>query len=470
MNLTRLIETNRLLFQLMTGRKNTIDSRVNDTDYALTKNMTLDTFKDAVVGDYKWSARGSDFYGWLICDGRSLSCTEYKLLYDVIGISFGGVEGVSFNLPDMRGRTACAIGQGNGLSNRVIGAYDGAETHTLNIDEMPSHAHGITDPGHSHSYYRNTNDQQTDNAFHTETAADNYDILDNTGITGTGITINPTGSSQAHNNMQPSAFIGNMFIYTGKHPISLSPLRAWARLAQSAYSDLVGSFMYRYDAGEDTNSVQWYISDGGNDMYDSGNYVEIIGDVFTSEEINGLSEEQNYIEATYRAMHYGAEYVRSDETCGIYVSDPNSYPHLVFTFVRGTGTLGIRSYGNVGSDEEAAVMNVQGAYGCANGCNGYFWANVNYNGGDPTICDVWFTIVNNDWNNSYFEFESLSDNRKLIDDNNYDQSVSIYGGNYAFCKVLLSKNDGVLITETEVKDFLTHYVQAMPFTNIFPTA
>jgi microcystin-dependent protein len=385
-------------------------------------------------------------------------------LFEVIGTSFGSDGEGTFKIPDMRGRTACAIGQGVGLTNRTIGAYVGAETHTLSVDEIPSHAHTITDNGHTHSYVNNTNDQGTDNAFGTETAADQVDVASTTGNSTTGITINSTGGGQAHNNMQPSAFIGNVFIYTGKFPISLSPLRAWARLAQSAYADLKDSFMYRYDAG-DINSIQWYISDGGNDMYDGGNYVGILGNVFTGLELQNNSESED------GALRYGAEYVRNDETCGFYVSDPNSYPHLTFTFTRGSGILGIRSYGNEGSDGDAAVMNVSGQYQCANGCYGNFWANINYNAEDPTIGDVWFTISNDKWDvqsSSSYDLESLDDQRKLIDDNDYDQYVSIQGTNFAFCKVLLSKRDGILITETEVQDFLTNYIQAMPLANVFP--
>jgi microcystin-dependent protein len=92
----------------------------------------------------------------------------------------------------------------------------GAETHTLTVGEMPSHSHGITDPGHTHGYVNNVNDQSTDNAFSTETAADQVDINATTGSSTTGITINNTGGGGAHNNMQPTIFMGNVFIHSGK--------------------------------------------------------------------------------------------------------------------------------------------------------------------------------------------------------------------------------------------------------------
>lgn len=165
------------------------------------------------MGDIKYSCQESDHGGWLLCDGRSLSRTEYSELFEKIGTAFGSSSGTTFNLPDARGRVLGAIGSGSGLTTRSLGDTVGAETHTLTTSEMPSHNHGITDPGHTHSYINNTNNQNTDNALATETAADDADLTKTTGSSTTGITINNTGGGDAHNNMQPTEFIGNVFIF-----------------------------------------------------------------------------------------------------------------------------------------------------------------------------------------------------------------------------------------------------------------
>lgn len=160
--------------------------------------------------------------GWLLCDGSAISRVDYLNLYKVIGTTYGPGDGTTtFNLPDLRGRTTVGFGAGAGLTNRVMAASGGAETHTLTVDEIPSHNHGITDPGHNHaitdpghthSYVNNVNNQTTDDAFSTETAADNADLNQTTGssTTGitinnntTGITVNNTGGGNAHNNMSP---------------------------------------------------------------------------------------------------------------------------------------------------------------------------------------------------------------------------------------------------------------------------
>jgi microcystin-dependent protein len=211
-----------------------------------------------MVGDTKTSMVRADHIGWLLCDGRELSQSEYRSLYAVLGDDFGpAVASGYFKLPDARGHVMGLINQPNeytatprtDVSGWTDGDVSGEETHTLIIAEMPAHRHGptdvsgntdgtgltgvsgehthsITDPGHTHSYVNNVNNQNADNPFNTETAADDADLNQTTGSSTTGITINSagrhahtigrTGGSQPHNNMQPTLFLGNFFIYGGR--------------------------------------------------------------------------------------------------------------------------------------------------------------------------------------------------------------------------------------------------------------
>jgi microcystin-dependent protein len=169
--------------------------------------------KPPSIGDIKYSIVDRDHAGWLICDGRTLVQADYPELFGLIGTKYGTPTSGTFKLPDCRGRVLGAIGSGTGLTSRSAGTLLGAETHTLTIGEMPSHNHTINDPGHSHTYINNTNDQNTDNAFASETAADNADLANTTGTSTTGITVNNTGGGGAHNNMQPTAFLGNVFLF-----------------------------------------------------------------------------------------------------------------------------------------------------------------------------------------------------------------------------------------------------------------
>jgi microcystin-dependent protein len=112
----------------------------------------------------------------------------------------------------MRGRTAIGTGQGDtwsgigGATNWLLGQKFGAERHQMSIAEMPSHNHGVNDPGHSHL--------MTVSAFiHGNFHATNQGSLSQTNINGhsprtehvtTGISIQNRGNDQPHNNMQPS--------------------------------------------------------------------------------------------------------------------------------------------------------------------------------------------------------------------------------------------------------------------------
>lgn len=217
----------------------------NDITYYLkTKSLNRNTTD---IGDLKWSVINTDRYGWLICDGRSLSRKKYKDLFAVIGTSFGSVDDESFNLPDCRSRVLGAIGQGDGLSDRTLGETVGTETHTLTIPEMPSHDHSGNTGDYTHNHSGNTGDDTHDHGGRTgetgsapeseQVLTDVVAVIESTAlVAGSSVhtheiesnthnhsiendthnhTIPSQGDDQPHNNMQPTIFIGNVLIFSG---------------------------------------------------------------------------------------------------------------------------------------------------------------------------------------------------------------------------------------------------------------
>lgn len=201
------------------------------------------------VGDTKFSVFDHDHMGWLKCDGSLKSVTDYNFLFQVIGYKFGG-SGSQFALPDARGRVPGAVGQAitddvNPTNTWVLGDLSGTETHQLTINEIPAHTHGsvdvtgndngdgitdtsgahvhgITDPGHAHSLPLSSAALVGTGPSDDVTQGSGYSSGTNT----TGITVNSagahhhkigsTGGGDVHNNIQPTIFIGNMFIFSGK--------------------------------------------------------------------------------------------------------------------------------------------------------------------------------------------------------------------------------------------------------------
>lgn len=77
--------------------------------------------------------------GYLLCDGSAVSRSTYANLYAVIGTTYGAGNGsTTFNLPDLTGRVP--VGKNAGTF-ATLGSKGGEETHTMTVNEMPSHKH-----------------------------------------------------------------------------------------------------------------------------------------------------------------------------------------------------------------------------------------------------------------------------------------------------------------------------------------
>lgn len=81
--------------------------------------------------------------GWLLCNGQLVSISEYEVLYDLIGTTYGGNGTTNFAVPDLRSRTPACMGTGAGLSTYVLGQMAGTENVTLMPGQIGQHSHPL---------------------------------------------------------------------------------------------------------------------------------------------------------------------------------------------------------------------------------------------------------------------------------------------------------------------------------------
>lgn len=142
--------------------------------------------------------------GWLLCDGSVVSRTTYSELFNAIGLNYveDGVEWQDeerFPLPNAKGRTL--VGKDSTDTDfNTLGKTSGEKTHTLTVDEMPSHTHELI-----------VDKQQGGvSAALQPTWGTAYSSTDSGSISN-------TGGDQPHNNLQP--YLVTNFIIKAKNTV-----------------------------------------------------------------------------------------------------------------------------------------------------------------------------------------------------------------------------------------------------------
>lgn len=139
--------------------------------------------------------------GWLLCDGRSVTRAMYPGLFDAIGTAHGG-DGTNFNLPDYRGRFLRGVDSGTmrdpdraARTAANPGGNTGDAVGSVEADSLRSHAHGVTDPGHSHVQATNAGGGAP-TELGTGSAGADYFPATRTSSEPTGISIQPSGDRE----------------------------------------------------------------------------------------------------------------------------------------------------------------------------------------------------------------------------------------------------------------------------------
>jgi microcystin-dependent protein len=150
--------------------------------------------------------------GWASCNGQLLAISEFDVLFNLIGTTYGGDGQTTFAVPDLRGRVPVGIGQGASLSVYTIGEVIGAETVTLTLNQIPQHQH-------SYNPVASQNDLTTDRPDSSYPAVGGYYATTaNSAAPMAALTVASGGGSQPHNNLQPFLAINFIISLFGVFP------------------------------------------------------------------------------------------------------------------------------------------------------------------------------------------------------------------------------------------------------------
>ncbi|MCW3849577.1 tail fiber protein [Sphingomonas sp. LB-2] len=174
--------------------------------------MTQPYIGEIRVFPWDWSVRG-----WALAQGQALSIAQNQALFSLLGTTYGGNGVTTFCLPDLRSCVAVGIGQLAGGSNYVWGERTGAETVTLNVNQLPQHIHlwkAVTTAGNStvplSAYLATVNQTNAGNIPGYVAPAGNGVVL--------GTTIGNQGGGQPHTNIQPYTCLNYSIALQGIFP------------------------------------------------------------------------------------------------------------------------------------------------------------------------------------------------------------------------------------------------------------
>lgn len=97
--------------------------------------------EDAFLGEIRIFAGNFAPDGWAFCNGQLMLIAQNPALFTILGYTYGGDGKTTFALPNLIVHAPMHPGQGNGLTERVLGQSVGTSTVSLITSQIPLHTH-----------------------------------------------------------------------------------------------------------------------------------------------------------------------------------------------------------------------------------------------------------------------------------------------------------------------------------------
>jgi uncharacterized protein YjbI with pentapeptide repeats len=209
-------------------------------------------------------------------------------------------------------------------------------------------------------------------------------------------------------------------------------------------SEFKNSNFYEYTL----DGSDFYISDGGGDMYDGGNYSQVRVD-------NNNSGNLSYSQTTATTTTLNGKSVDI-------ISLGYTRPLTMLAFCSQRANFGMAKYGNIGADGGGSQSSSNVYTGSVvNGYTVYAWVRVIYNAWDPSVGDLYFvlgnssTIFYNSTMNTYADASTDGGTSYMT----MDCEKAVAG------TILLSKPSGTFITVEDCQAVLTNLTSRAPNPN-----
>jgi microcystin-dependent protein len=180
---------------------------------------------DPFVGEIRLFANTFVPNGWFPCNGQVLPISQYTALFSLLGINFGGNGQTNFALPNLNGNAAVGAGMAVTGTEYDVGATFGANTVTLNINEIPHHTHQLvkknTTGGGAGAKIAVANANCDLGGLSAADGSVGYQSGNNSTAPNTSFdprTITVNGGSQAHENRQPFLSVYFGIAWEGIYP------------------------------------------------------------------------------------------------------------------------------------------------------------------------------------------------------------------------------------------------------------